>query len=881
MFPLLDQLIQDKSVVYNRGPVKPMPRGVLPSAPLGIAQKRILLRRGGALGDVLFSTVVASTIRSQQSRCSITFACSDWIAPLVRRIPEIDNVVSISDARRPEFIKGFDYFIDFTGVLEGNSAAKNTDYFQLHLERAGIEGWPLVMPNFKLPSGSKNYLAIHVGGSNDKKKWPISHWNALIKDLEMRSVRFVLLGDGGDCHPDVSDPQSDLIGSTDIVEACKIVAGAALFVGTDSGLLHFAGMNGVPTFSLWGAFNPLLTIPNYDNASYVSWNIECSPCLELNPKSCRCGFRCMTALKPQMVYTKLWNHSAIAHAVHRENAVISVPAPSHIEMNSNAKYFHAGQSVDKLPEDRGSVDVSIIIPNKNTAKFLPALYDTIDKNTGKVSYEIVLVTDGDAPYKPQVGTEIVLEQTLGYSGANNAAFAVADKGSEFICLLNADVEVEENWLQPLVDFLRMNEDVGIAGSMQHRFNGRIESLGSRWDWSTEHFPHIGYGKIKHPDMDAPCEREMITFSAVLIRRDVWTQVGGLDTIFGAGYWEDSNFCLKARELGWRIFCVPESKVKHHVGGSKSVPRGMRERNQKIFRNRWVYNGLVDKFRHQIGIRHHKNKIVACYIVLNEEEYIQASLESIYDFVDEIVVVEGGNNYAIDAGLCGADKRSTDHTVERIQSYPDPQKKIKLIQGDWATKTDQRNAYADRLRAGDWMFLMDGDEVFFEDGLWRASALMHHFDIIMPGFYLFWNDFYTIGTSVWESFLQTKIVHWREDFKYINHNCPSDSTGKLIVRNPAYKKWRHQGERLYAHYSWVKPVDKLRAKAEYYRHQKGHSPVVSDYMEKVFLAWRTDPKTVEHRFGTHLYGGGETRRFDRAHPDAIAKRIESGEFTWDM
>jgi len=883
MSRLLEQLIQDSSMVYVKGPSKKMPRGLLPSDPQGIFEKRILLRRGGALGDVLFSAAVASTIRARQPRCSITFACPEWIMPLMRRVPEIDQVVDSADAWRQSFWENYDYLIDFAGLLERGDRAKTVDYFQLHLEHAGIQDWPLTFPEFQFSPGSKNYIAIHVGGSNAKKKWPIAHWSDLILDLEKRQIQFVLLGDAGDDHPEVSDPECNLIGSTSILEACKVVYGAALFVGTDSGLLHFAGMARVPSFSLWGAFEPRLTLPNYIAARHISRFVGCAPCMELDPKKCQHKFRCMTSLLPAMVATKLWNHSAIAHAsMSRSPSVLSVPAPapSAEDFVVQERYFYNGVEVAELPAERDTVEVSILIPNRGTAKFLPKLYQTIVSNTTGVAYETVLCTDGDSPHKPKTGLEIVLSRSLGYAGANNRAYSAAHMESEFICLLNADVEVEPNWLKPLVDFLKAHPDVGIVGSRQNKFNGKIESLGSQWDWRTHHFPHIGYGQMTHPDTSKSCEREMITFSAVLIRRKVWEQIDGLDMTYGAGYWEDTDFCMRARQLGWKIYCVPESVVKHHVGGSKAFPRGIKERNKAIFHKRWIDTGLVNKFRCQMGVRPHKDRIVACYIVLNEEEFIEASLESIYDFVDKIIIVEGGNDFAVKAGWCDSSKRSSDRTVERIEALPDSENKIELIQGDWKTKTEQRNAYAQRLHPGDWMLLMDGDEVFLDSGIWRVSALMHTYDIIMPGFYLFWNNFNTVGTSVWEDFLQTKVVHWREGFRYVNHNCPSDASGRLIVRNGEYKKWRNRDERLYCHYSWVKPLAKLRAKAEYYRKQPGGPKVVPEYIDRIFLGWRQDPKTVEKRFGTHLYGGGETRHFGHEHPVAIARRLKAGVFDWE-
>jgi len=878
MFPSLEQLIQDKSMAYVKGSVQELPRGALPGDPRGLLDKRILLRRGGALGDVLFVTSVASTIKAKQRRCFLALACPEWIAPLVRRVPEVDQVLAAKESCRKGVWEGFDFLIDFGGVIERDERAAYTDYFSLHLERAGIDKWPLVFPRFSFPKGSRNYVAIHVGGSNEKKKWPIGFWEELLQMMDKRGIVYVLLGDSGDDHPTCVDSSRDLIGSTSLEEACRVVFGAALFVGTDSGLLHFAGMAGVPTFSLWGAFEPRLTVPHYRDARFIQSMVECAPCSVLQKEACEHGFRCMSSLKPKDVWTKLWNCPSIHYAIRRDSVSSIISVPPAMQARQEVELYFGGEKVEGFAD--GPFEVSILIPNRNTKKFLPNLFASLSKNTGdEVRWETVLCTNGEGPYLHSGGKEVVLSEAAGYAGANNVAYRFASKNSEFICLLNADIEVEEGWLKPLVDFLREHPDAGIVGCKQLRFNGKIESLGSRWDWRSKHFPHIGYGHLSHPEQDKVCEREMVTFSSVLIRREVWEQVGGIDEEYAAGYWEDTDFCMKARQLGWRIFCVPQSVVRHHVGGSRAFPPGGRAQTKRIFKKRWVDTGLVDKFRHQMGIRHIDDRVVACYIVLNEEEFIQASLESIYDFVDKIVIVEGGNDFAVKAGLCGPDKRSSDRTVELIRDFEDPDGKIELVQGDWKDKVEQRNAYARFLEPGDWMLLMDGDEVFLEDGLWRASALMHSYDVIRPGFYLFWNNFHTLGTSVWEEYLQVKLVHWRKGYHYVDHNCPSTAQGRLVSRDTSVRKWVCGKERLYCHYSWVKPLDKLRAKVEYYRHQGGHPPVIRDYFDKVFLAWRKDPVGVERRYGTHLFGAGETRHFEGKHPEPIQRRLDAGVFDW--
>ena len=156
--------------------------------------------------------------------------------------------------------------------------------------------------------------------------------------------------------------------------------------------------------------------------------------------------------------------------------------------------------------------------------------------------------------------------------------------------------------------------------------------------------------------------------------------------------------------------------------------------------------------------------------------------------------------------------------------------------------------------------------------------MHNHDIIQPGFALFWNNISTVGTGVWNDYPQVKAVRWREGYRYRDHNCPCDADGKPVT---AIVKPHRTAEQLYAHYSWVKPIEKLRQKAAYYEQQPGaRERIRPNYIDTVFLPWRERQKEIVERFGTHPFGNGGAERFTGVHPEPIARRIVAGEFKWD-
>jgi len=538
--------------------------------------------------------------------------------------------------------------------------------------------------------------------------------------------------------------------------------------------------------------------------------------------------------------------------------------------------FLNGRPVQRFPERRGVV-VSVVVPLFRSAKFLPGLLQSL-RGSDPTPYELILVSDGDG--QPDVaGKLVVLPENRGFAVAVNVGARYAAGG--LLCLLNADAEVRPNWLAPMVKLIGSAPDVAAVGNRNLDDRGRIDSVGSEFSYRTGNFEHVLLNEpdTPGPERDTVDERDMITAACLLVRRTAWGELGGLDEAYRRAYFEDSDFCMRLRAAGCRILYCPHSVITHYKNHSSAGRHSSYGQNKRLFHQRWVETGLVDKFARQRGRRVHGGDVVACYIVLNEEEYIQASLESVYPLADRIVIVEGGNDYAIAAGLCGPDKRSTDATVERIKSFPDPRNKIELIQGAWRNKAEQRQAYAKRLKPDDWMLLMDGDEVFFEAGLWRLSALMHRHEIIMPGFTLFWNNFETVGTGLWDQFPQVKVVRWHEGYHYRDHNCPCDATGRLV--SGGKEKRRLIAERLYAHYAWVKPLDKLRKKAAYYERQPGAaSRIRPRYIDDVFLPWRETPLAIAERFGTHPFGGGGFCAFEGEHPEPIRKRLEAGELSWN-
>jgi FkbM family methyltransferase len=151
------------------------------------------------------------------------------------------------------------------------------------------------------------------------------------------------------------------------------------------------------------------------------------------------------------------------------------------------------------------------------------------------------------------------------------------------------------------------------------------------------------------------------------------------------------------------------------------------------------------------------------IVLNGMPFIEFAMRAVYDFAHEIVIVEGAVKDCLFAA--NLDGSSSDGTVECIRNFPDPLKKIRLIQGQWPEKCEMQNAALEHV-TGDYVWLMDSDEVYRCADLEKVRQLVRQDSSITQVNLIpdnFWKGFDYIFVS--PKFLDD-AAHYRRIFKYV-------------------------------------------------------------------------------------------------------------------
>jgi GT2 family glycosyltransferase len=156
-----------------------------------------------------------------------------------------------------------------------------------------------------------------------------------------------------------------------------------------------------------------------------------------------------------------------------------------------------------------------------------------------------------------------LAENLGYAGNNNVGIVAAMKaGADWVFVLNEDTILSSDCLAHLVEVAESDPRVGIVGPMvyHHEEQDMIQSAGGRLDHSWNAL-HIGQNQLDQGQFNQPKQVEWISGCAIMVRRSVIEEVGALDERFFY-YWEETEWCLRAREHGWRIVHVPQARLWH-------------------------------------------------------------------------------------------------------------------------------------------------------------------------------------------------------------------------------------------------------------------------------------------------------------------------------
>jgi len=221
------------------------------------------------------------------------------------------------------------------------------------------------------------------------------------------------------------------------------------------------------------------------------------------------------------------------------------------------------------------LSVAIIIVNWNSFSHTRGCLESL-RNVTYRNFKVIVVDNGS-----QDGSDIALEsqfpeiillrnaENIGFTGGNNRGIEWAlENDFEYLMLLNNDTEVEPDFLNRLVEVIHIDDKIG---AVQPKFfflhnKEKIWNAGGTIIKSLGWVRTVGENRSASEKYDRPKDTEWITGCCFMVRADIVRKIGGLNDRFFI-YYEDVEWSLRIKELGYRLVYCPKAIVYHEAGMS--------------------------------------------------------------------------------------------------------------------------------------------------------------------------------------------------------------------------------------------------------------------------------------------------------------------------
>lgn len=260
----------------------------------------------------------------------------------------------------------------------------------------------------------------------------------------------------------------------------------------------------------------------------------------------------------------------------------------------------------------------MVIPSYGQPEFLLALLASYAEYDPGVKAQIIIVDDKSPHpgvlktvymYARKQGHRVIKNETnLGFAGTCNAGAAAGR--APYILLLNSDTLIlHDGWLGKMVEEAR-NPLVGTVGALLTFFDkstefappdpkarpaGKVQHAGVVFDILKRPY-HVFWGwSPDNPQVSTRREMNCVTGACLLTKRAIWEKIGGLDTDYAKGNFEDVQYCLQNRVLGYKVIFTPEAHLAHYGGGSGNSMTA--DRNAQLFQIKAGHIVEYDEWRH--------------------------------------------------------------------------------------------------------------------------------------------------------------------------------------------------------------------------------------------------------------------------------------------
>ncbi len=255
--------------------------------------------------------------------------------------------------------------------------------------------------------------------------------------------------------------------------------------------------------------------------------------------------------------------------------------------------------------------ISVIIVNWNVRESLRRCLESINRYGRGAKYDVTVIDNASKDKSAEMVRQEFPECVLIANAANKGFAAAVNQGirssmGDIIFLLNPDTEVQENTFEKVLDEFARHPQTGVMG-------GRIENKDHTIQPSVRRFPTVwsqilimlklhhlftfrAYRQYMAEDFDYRKKNyvEQVMGAFFAIRRDMIRSIGEFDERFFV-WFEEVDFCKRAREAGWDVVYTPEAAI-YHTGGQSFAQLAPVSRqllfNQSLRRYMRKHHGIV-------------------------------------------------------------------------------------------------------------------------------------------------------------------------------------------------------------------------------------------------------------------------------------------------